>query len=152
MRQRNSVADLLRPDIQKELGITGEQRQKLDDIRFNSEKESIQHRSALQILRLELSRLTDAENPDRAAIDKKIQEVAQEEGALMRSSINTRLNARAVLTAEQRSKLAQLMRNRPKEQGMPAAGGAPPRQAGPNAGPARKRMPLPAAPEKPQAQ
>jgi Spy/CpxP family protein refolding chaperone len=115
MRQRDSVPDLMRPEIQKELAITAEQRQKLADIHFNAEKESIQHRSALQILHLELSRLTDAENPDRAVIDKKIQEVAREEGALMRSSINARLNMRAVLTAEQRTQLEQWMQTRMRQ-------------------------------------
>ncbi len=102
------AALLRRPEIQKELGLTSEQLQKLEDIRFNSEKETIKHRSALQIMHLELRRLTSAENPDRAAIDKKIQETAQEEAALMRTSVNARLDARSVLTAEQRTKLQQL--------------------------------------------
>jgi Spy/CpxP family protein refolding chaperone len=139
MGQRDS--DLMRPDIQKELGITAEQRQRLEDIRFNSEKESIQHSSALRIQRMELSRLIDAENPDRNAIDKKIQEVAQEEASLMRSSVNAHLSARPVLTAEQRSKLAQLRQNRPQGRPPGGRGDRPPGQPTPMAGQPKERMP-----------
>jgi len=148
MEQRTPMADLLRPEIQKELVITAEQRQKLEDIRFNSEKESIQHRAALQIQHLELSHMIAAENPDRAAIDKKIQEVAQTEAALMRSSINTRLSSRAVLTVEQRTKLAQFMQSRMRAERPQAEGGMQPGQPAPKAGPARERPPMPVAPAK----
>jgi Spy/CpxP family protein refolding chaperone len=148
MEGRNS-ADLLRPGIQKELAITSEQRQKLEDIRFNHEKESIQHRASLEILRLELSRLIKSENPDRAVIDKKVQEVSQEEASLLRSSINSRLNARAVLTAEQRAKLAQIMQNRMNGNRRPAGAGMLQGQLFPRAGRAREQAPSPAAPAKP---
>ncbi len=114
----NYIANLLRPNVQKELAITAEQRQKLEDISFTLEKEAIQNRSALQIHRLELSYLSASENPDRTAIDKKIQEIAQDGASLMRSSITGRLNARSVLTAEQRSKLAQFMQNRGRGGGL----------------------------------
>lgn len=155
MREEMPIAELLRrPELQKELGITPEQRQKLDDIRFTGEKEAIQHRAALQIQRLELSHLINAENPDRAAIDKKILDAAQEEAALTRSSINARLNARGVLTAEQRSKLAEFLRN-PMQPGRPPGGRGVqpgPGQAAPKAGPARERAPLPVAPAKPDGE
>jgi Spy/CpxP family protein refolding chaperone len=132
------MAQLLRPDVQKELAITAEQRKKLEDIRFNSEKESIQHRAAIQIQHMELSRLMEADNPDRAAIDKKLQELAQEESALLRSSIYTRLNSRAVLTAEQRAKLAQFWQNR-MGRGRPLSEGGRARE---------ERAPMPDAPAK----
>lgn len=150
MRQEGLIAELFRPEVQKELAITAEQRQKLDDIRFNTQKDAIQHRAALQIHRLELSRMISSENPDRAAIDKKIQDVAQEEASLMRSSINARLNARGVLTAEQRAKLAQFMQNRARAERPRVEGVMPPAQPAPKAGPAREKPSLPTAPAKPQ--
>jgi Spy/CpxP family protein refolding chaperone len=149
MGQRNPIAALLKPEVQKELAITTEQRQKLEDIRFSNEKETIQHRASLQVLHLELSRLVDLENPDRAVIDKKIQEVAQEEAFLLRSLINSRLNARATLTAEQRSKLEQIMQNRRMEGRMPAEISTPGDQPFPRANQARRQGPQPAAPAKP---
>ncbi len=143
------MAGLLRnPEVQKELGLTPEQLQKLDDIRFNAEKEGIQHRSALQISHLELNHLMTAENPDRAAIDKKIQETAQEEAAMMRSSINARLNARSVLTAEQRTKLKQYMQNRMTPGGPLGAGTGRPGRPARKAAPAGEKAPTPEAPAK----
>lgn len=100
---------LQRPDVQKELGITEEQRNKLEDIAFNARKAAIQARSNLEVYRLELTRLMRADNPDRSAIDKKLQEVAQAEAALRRSMINSFLDTRNVLTKEQRDKVREGM-------------------------------------------
>jgi len=147
----DAFAEILRPEVQKELAITAEQRQKLEDIRFNIEKESIQRRAAIQVQRMELQRLVDADNPDRAAVDKKIQEAAQEEAALLRATINARLNAKAVLTAEQRAKLVQLRQSRREANRPPQGEGRmQPGQPASKAGPGRDRVPQPATPPKPQ--
>lgn len=148
MGQRNATEALLKPEVQKELAITTEQRKKLEDIRFNDEKETIQHRASLQILHLELSRLADSENPDRAVIDKIIQEVAQEEAFLLRSSINTRLNTQAVLTAAQRTKLEQLIKNRRMGERMPDENGMPQNQPFQRANQSKRQPPMPVAPAK----
>ena len=110
---------LRRPEVQKELGITDEQRKKLEDLAFNVEKAAILGRAAMQVSWLELSRLESAENPDRAAIDKKIQEISQAQASLMRAEINARLDVRTLLTKEQREKLQNLARNRAANNRMP---------------------------------
>jgi Spy/CpxP family protein refolding chaperone len=133
---------LRRPEVQKELGITAEQRQKLQDIGFESSKSAIQGRAALEVLNLELNRILGAENPDRGAIDKKLQEVAQAETILKRSQINARLDAQNVLTKEQRGRIPQVMEQlRPQPQGgfMPAKPALPVPMA-----PAPKEKPKPA--------
>ncbi len=146
----NAISEIMRPEIQKELGVTAEQRQKLEDIRFNAEKESIQRRAAMQVQRMELQRLVDADNPDRAAVDKKIQEVAQEEAALMKASINAGLNAKAVLTAEQRAKLAQFRQRRMERNGPPQGNSEMmPGRPAPKTGSGRDRVPQPAMPTRP---
>jgi len=103
---------LRRPEIQKELGITEEQRKKLEEIGFNSSKTGIQQRATLQVLRLELGRLMQADTPDRAAIDKKIQEISQAQSAQMRTMVNSRLDIQSVLTKEQREKIKNLRQSR----------------------------------------
>jgi Spy/CpxP family protein refolding chaperone len=115
----DGIAGLLRrPDVLKELGITAEQRQKLQDIGFENQKSAIQGRAALEVLNLELNRMTSAENPDRGAIDKKLQEVALAETALRRAQINEKLDAQNVLTKEQRGRIPQVMEKlRPQPQG-----------------------------------
>jgi Spy/CpxP family protein refolding chaperone len=126
-------------ELQKQLNVTDEQRKKLEDIVFNNEKAGIQERANLQIRRLELQRLTQADTPDRAAIDKKLQEVAQAQAALMRAQINGSLDFRAVLTKEQRDKIREavqkrmppmqqqrMMQPRPGRPGMMPGGNPPP--------------------------
>jgi Spy/CpxP family protein refolding chaperone len=149
MGDRDAVFELLRPEVRKELAITADQAKKLEDIRFDGEKESIQHRAALHIQRMELSRLINSENPDRTAIDKKIQEIAQEEASVMRSTVNADLNARAVLTAEQRGKLALVRQDHARMERMPVEGGVPAGHGGPRAGQARDKAPQPSAPARP---
>lgn len=110
---RPPLPQLLRsPQFQKELGLTEEQQQKLKDIGFNTAKAGIQQSAELRVRRLELARLMEAENPDRAAIDKKLQEISQAQAALSRSRINALLDGRAVLTAEQRAKVKELLQKR----------------------------------------
>jgi Spy/CpxP family protein refolding chaperone len=100
------------PEIQKNLGITEEQRKKLEDLAFNTEKTVIQSNASLQVQRLELARLERAENADRAAIDKKISEIAQTEASLMRARINARLDMRGMLSKEQREIIQALIQER----------------------------------------
>lgn len=139
-REGRLLAMLHRPEVRKELGITDEQLKKLDDIAFNSAKSTIQDRAALQVNRLELRRLMRAENPDRAAIDKKLQDIAQSQAALGRSRVNERLDARGVLSKEQRAKLAEGVRRQLRQrQGLPAPEAAPKQ-------PVRPRPAQPAAP------
>jgi Spy/CpxP family protein refolding chaperone len=147
--RRDLIVALLRPEALKDLALTPEQHKKLEDLQFTSEKETIQHRASLQILRMELFRLADSENPDRTAIDKKILEVTQEESSLLRSSIFTELNARTVLTAEQRTKFEQIMQNRIKGERIPSGVGMPQGQPFPRTGREGRQAQPPAAQTKP---
>ncbi len=96
---------LNRPEVQKALVITDDQRKKLEDAAFNFRKSAIQQRAALQVQRLELQRLMEADTPDRAAIDKKVAEISQTQSILLKASINGLMDARAILTKEQRDRI-----------------------------------------------
>ena len=110
------MGPLSRPEVQKELGITADQRKKLDDIRFASERSSIQARANVQVQQLELRRLMGADTPDSAAIDKKIQDLAQAQAALMRAQLDSQIETRNVLTKEQRDKIQDVIqRMRPAQ-------------------------------------
>lgn len=147
MNAQDPLGMLKRPGIQKDLGITDDQRKRLEEIGFNLAKNTIQQRATEQVLRLELNRLMQSDTPDRAAIDKKIQEISQNQAALMRSSTNGRLDAQAVLTKEQREKLKELARKEivPKMQPMqPMA----PMRSGTDRAPAVGPIPRPPIPPK----
>jgi len=100
------------PAAQKALVLTDEQRKKIEDINFNVQKAAIQQQAVLRVQRLELERLMRADNPDRAAIDKKIPEVAQAQTTIMRARINALMDLRGVLTKEQRDKIREFVAQR----------------------------------------
>lgn len=101
--------------LQKELSLTEEQRTKLEDFGFNAAKTMIEQRAAIQVQRLKLHRLMASENPDRGAIDQTLNKIAETRGSLSRSLVNFFLDARNVLTEEQRDKLRQLMRKKVRQ-------------------------------------
>jgi hypothetical protein len=69
---------------------------------------------------------------------------------MMRSSINGRLNARSLLTAEQRTKLAQLRQSRSQRGRMSGAEGRAPGRPDPRAGQGKDRIASPPAARDPQ--
>jgi Spy/CpxP family protein refolding chaperone len=143
------VEELLRalelPAVQKALVLTDEQRRKIEDISFNARRAAIQQEAALRVQRLELERMMRADNPDRAAIDKKIPEVAQAQTMIMRARINALMDLRGVLTKEQRDKIGEFVAQRVQQ-----AARARAQQARPAPGAVQAAPAVPAAPLSPQ--
>lgn len=125
-------AQLLRllqsPRIQRELGLTEEQQEKLQEIGFTATKVSIQQQADLRVERLELGRLMHAESPDRAAIENKLDRIGQAQMGLARVMVNAFLDGHSVLTAEQRGKIKGLLRHRGRHRrsGEPPSPPSPP--------------------------
>jgi Spy/CpxP family protein refolding chaperone len=94
--------------LQKELGLNADQVEKLRQLRKRLAVAGIESRSQLQIKQLELRDLIDAKNPDRAAIDKKVQEISVLKGAQMKGIIDMRLGLQEILTPEQMSKVKEM--------------------------------------------
>jgi len=112
MMRPEMIRRLLRnPEVLKRFGITDDQRKKLEDILFNTEKTGIEARATVQVRRLELRHLLEADNPDRGAIDKKLQEASQAETALLRARLNGLLDARSVLSKDQLEKIREAVAN-----------------------------------------
>jgi Spy/CpxP family protein refolding chaperone len=111
------------PDIRKQVGITDEQAAKLRQQVSDFRKSEIRDRADLQIKRLDLQDLLDADKPDRAAIDSKLSEISASQLALEKSSVEFRLNMRDAITPAQREKIRQLMMNGRR------GGPAPPQQS-----------------------
>ena len=142
-------AEILRqlnlPPAQKALAFTDEQRKKLEDITFNIRRSTIQQQATLQVQRLELHRLMGADTPDRAAIDKKVQEISQTQSSMLRARVTAFLDLRALLTKEQRDKIRAYVQQR-LQQAQPKPKINPPPLV-PQAAP-----PQPPAPPKPPVQ
>jgi Spy/CpxP family protein refolding chaperone len=96
------------PAMREKLGITAEQVAKIRLLTSEFRKAQIRGRADLQVKRLELNELLSAANPDRAAIDKKLEEISATQLAQRKSEVDYRLSMREALTSEQRQKLQQM--------------------------------------------
>ena len=93
------------PELRKRIGITDEQAAKIRQQSLDFRKAEIRNRADLEIKRLDLHSLMAADAPDRAAIDRTLQEVGTAQMALEKSAIDFHLAMRSALTPEQREKL-----------------------------------------------
>lgn len=100
------------PEVRQQLGITAAQAEKIRQQESDFRKTEVRNRADLQIKRLDLNDLLSAEQPDRAAIARKLEEIGAAQVALEKSAIDNFLNIRDALTSDQRQKLQQLMTQR----------------------------------------
>lgn len=91
-----------REDLRKQLNLTEEQRTKLADIHDRSARASIPIQGDIKIAGLDLRKLVRADKPDQRAIDAQIDKMAGLRAKLQKSHIASMLEARSVLTPEQR--------------------------------------------------
>ena len=82
--------------------LTDEQKEQIEEIQTETQKITTPLRSKLNTLSAELDELLIAENPDRNAIDSKMDEMAEVRTELHKKRIDTRLKIRALLTEKQR--------------------------------------------------
>jgi len=96
------------PEMRERLGITEEQAAKIRQQTSEFRKASIRSRAEVEVKRVELEDLLRAENPDRVAIDRKVDEIGAARVAQAKARIHYRLAMREVLTPEQRKKLREM--------------------------------------------
>ncbi|MBI3004928.1 MAG: periplasmic heavy metal sensor [Ignavibacteriales bacterium] len=63
--------------LMEELKLTDEQKKEVEKMHFDLQKQMIAQRSKIATSRLELQQLLRADNPDKAVLEKKINEVSQ---------------------------------------------------------------------------
>ena len=63
--------------LMEELKLTDEQKKEIEKLHFDLQKQMIAQRSKIATSRLEFRQMLRADNPDKAALEKKINEVAQ---------------------------------------------------------------------------
>ncbi len=96
------------PAVRERIGITPEQAQKIRTQTLNFRKDRIRNRANLQVSRLELKDLLSTDNPDRNAIDQKLQEISAVRLTQAKSAVDFHLDMRAALTPDQHRKLRQM--------------------------------------------
>jgi Spy/CpxP family protein refolding chaperone len=96
------------PKLREQLGITAEQAAKIRQEALDFQKAEIRSRADLQVNRLELHSLLSAETPDRAAIDKTLQQVNAAQFAMEKAGVEHQLAMSSLLTPAQMQKLQEL--------------------------------------------
>ena len=94
------------------LDLSEEQRDELNDISNLYKKSVIRKNADLQIAKVDLHELMRQEEPDLDAIEDQVRDIANLEAGTKFSQIKVRIDARNVLTEEQRAKLKDLMKDR----------------------------------------
>lgn len=103
---------LTRPAIQERLGLSAVQKDGIDTLLFDSAKRAIQLEADLKSLRLDMVEQMKSENPDRAALEGKIDEIGTVQSNLARLRLDAFFQLREILTPEQRSLLRETLKNR----------------------------------------
>lgn len=94
--------------LAEKLDLTGTQRDKLRDIGGDLERKEIRLRADLETAGLDLRDLMRSDSPSASAVDSKIETLARLRGDMMKAGARAVLDARKVLTSDQRKKLEDL--------------------------------------------
>jgi Spy/CpxP family protein refolding chaperone len=97
------------PELDGDLGITVEQREQLEDLYENTEKEIIEARSKLDIKHLEMERVMRSAEPDMREIRKLVTDIGDARSTSMLARIERDLKVKQILTPDQVEKAGKLM-------------------------------------------
>jgi Spy/CpxP family protein refolding chaperone len=94
------------------MNITDEQASRLRGIIVDAEKSSIKTSAAMKVDAIDLREMLRADNPDHDAVLKKVREISNLRGELMKEHVEALLQAKSVLTPEQQKKLREFFEAR----------------------------------------
>lgn len=106
------LALLDNPRVKAYLNLTDPQVDQLRQIAVESQKVAVKNRAEVEVREIELRELLRADQPDREAIMKKLDELSSLRGNLMKQRVEALLSARSVLTPEQQKKVRSFLENR----------------------------------------
>lgn len=106
------------PMIRQQLGISDDQAKTLEGQVADFQKKLIQDRANLDIQRVDLENLLASENPDRSAVDNKLDQVNSARLALQKSALDFYLTAKQEITPEQQQKIRQFLQRRQRRFGV----------------------------------
>jgi Spy/CpxP family protein refolding chaperone len=117
--------------IQKELGLSDTQAGQLKKLWSDQRKANIRRRADMAIARLEMQELLDSPTVDEKALNLKVKELTDLQGAALRARVDAHLALRKLVTPEQLEKLRALRHEgRGGRPGPPGRGERPPRPGG----------------------
>jgi Spy/CpxP family protein refolding chaperone len=134
--------------VKSALSLTDDQSNRLRQIVVDTEKNNIKTRADMAVRGIELRELLRADNPDRDAVMKKLDEISALRSDMMKQDVQALLSAKSVLTPEQQKKIRTFIESR-RGSGFMGGNGFGRQGAGP--GMRRFRPQGPAGPDGPPA-
>jgi len=95
------------PGMFAALDLTDAQREKLADLHERQQRKAIQARADMQLARMDLRKLMQADAPSATAIHAQIDRLTRLQSDMRKSRVSTYLEARALLTPEQQKQLKE---------------------------------------------
>lgn len=136
------------PAFRERVGLTKEQMDKLRALGTSAAKARIRAEADMKIKRLELAELLQAEKPDRAAIDKKLRELADLHYNALKARADNLLAFREIVSADQREKIKAFVHERIQQRMREFRGMRPGMREGPRGPQMPGGLPAPPAPSR----
>lgn len=111
-RSARLLAMLDNDRVKSALGLTDDQSNRLRQIVVDTQKNNIKTRADMAVRGIELRELLRADNPDRDAVMKKLDEISALRSDVMKQDVQALLSAKSVLTPEQQKKIRTYMESR----------------------------------------
>jgi len=105
LRTERLLALLDSDRVRAYLGLEGPQVERLRQIVLATEKANVKARAEMELRRIDLREDLRADKPDRDEILKKVQEISDLRGGMMRHNVEAILAAKTVLSPEQQKKV-----------------------------------------------
>ncbi len=93
------------------LNLTDPQVNRLRQIALEEQKSRVKGRAEMAVRGIELRELLHADQPDREAVMKKVQEISDLRAQMMKQKVEVLLSAKNVLTPEQQRKMRSILNN-----------------------------------------
>lgn len=114
---RRILALLDNRHFQAEVKLTDAQVSHLRQIVTKAEKSNIETRAQIAVDGIDLHQMLRLAKPDQAMVLKKVQEISELRGQMMKNNIQALLQAKSVLTLEQQKQIRWFFQNRFREGG-----------------------------------
>jgi Spy/CpxP family protein refolding chaperone len=96
------------PDLAEKIGLSEEQKTKLDDIITNHRKDMIRKNADISLAEIDLNKLMSQDNPDMNLVKENILKIATMKADTEFTKFKAMIDAKNVLTKEQQEKFKQL--------------------------------------------
>lgn len=97
-------------EILRQLNLTEEQQEKIEQLRNRIEKENIRLRGEMKIKRIELQEMIESNQVKEKDVFNKIEEIGELQKKILKNKISAILELKKILTKEQLKKIEELQR------------------------------------------